>query len=120
MTMYKRHTLGELINALRALPAGARVNGLDPDIHSYRGYYERNAVTPAWDFETDAHGLADTYAKQIGEPIHGWNGGDYSISDSELIYLASPGDTGPAIIGLEADTASGVYEPVLLADDYHF
>lgn len=31
-TGYKRHTLGELVEALRALPDGARVNGLHPDI----------------------------------------------------------------------------------------
>lgn len=114
---YKRHTLGELIEALRALPANAMVHGLDLDVDSYRGYYDRNAIAPGP--SVNAHDLADTYTKQIGNLTHGYKGGEYSVKADELVYYASYGDTGPSIIGLEASD-DGFYRPVLLAEDWRF
>lgn len=117
-TTYERMTLGMLIRALRNLPEGARVRGLGFSVNSYRGYYERNAIGP------NTHGalasrLADIYEEQIGNPIEGYKGGDYNVSADELVYLADYGDTGPCIIGFQ-EVESGLHEPVLLEQDYHF
>lgn len=119
-TTYQRHTLGELITRLRELPADAEVDGLGDEVDSYRGYYERNAIYPARDNIQNPHVLAEKYAAQIGKPTVGWKGGDFRVADDQLVYLAQEGDTGPAIIGLRQNPFTKVYEPVLLAEDWHF
>ena len=114
MKKYTKMTLGDLITALRELPEGAKVRGFGPSIHSYRGYYERNALEPET-FEMDAERTADILSAQEGTLIHGWKGGEYYVSLTEGIYLADLGDVGPIFAGLEA-TEDGVYEPILLDD----
>lgn len=116
--IYKRMTLRELINALRALPEGAIVTGFDTDIESYRGYYERNAVEPDEGTIIPASLAAYELESQIGNSITGYKGGDYVISADELVYYASYGKTGPSIIGLESD--GDFYRLILLGEDYHF
>lgn len=114
---YRRLTLGELITELRQL-GDATVEGLDGAVDSYRGYYERNATQPG-DWQESAAVLATEYRNQIGKPITGYKGGNHTVSADELVYYAGYGDSGPNIIGLEADE-TGVYRPVLLEQDGHW
>lgn len=120
MTTYRVLTLRDLIDKLRALPQGAMVNGMGWQIDSYRGYYERNAVEPG-EFAVPpfATELASSYENQIGKPIEGYKGGDYTVSDDELVYLAGDGDTGPAIIGFE-NVYLNTWRPVLLAESWRY
>lgn len=118
MTTMKRLTLGDLVQELRNLPDGARVNGLGRSVDSYRGYYERNAIEPEWDNELPALALADMLEDDFGKAIWGWKGGHYHVSADEFVYLANPGDTGPVIIGLEFNPKTGIYEPVLLEEEW--
>ena len=114
---FKRMTLGELIAALRLLPEDAVVEGFHPEIFSYRGYYERNAVRKDEGYFNQAH----VAARSLQEPIHGWKGGDYTVQHDELIYLVdSVSDTGPCFIGLAQNAENGRYRPVLLEEDWHF
>lgn len=110
---YETLTLGQLIAALKALPEDAVVLGLGTEIHSYRGYYERNAIEPDLP-NHEARYLADQYQRQIGQPIYGYKGGEWRISDSENVYLASYGDTGPNICGLVPSGEPHVWEPLLV------
>ena len=120
-TVYKRHSLGELIEALRDLPGDTEVYGLTEEIFSYRGYYERPCIAPSREEETHtARHLVETYSRQIGKEITGWKGGDYEVNPRELVYVASRGDTGPSIIGLRKNPFNDLYGPVLLAEDWHF
>lgn len=114
MKIYTKMTLNDLIQGLRALPQEAMIQGFDPDIDSYRGYYERNAVAPA-DYKNQAHVVARSLSEQIGKYIMGYKGGDYYVSGAEGIYLAAYGDTGPCFVGLE-EVEPGVYEPVLVEE----
>src|SRR5690242_13641828 len=77
--LYSRMTLSDLIEALGALPDGALVRGITPSVHSYRGYYERNAVSPN-SLVRGARELGEYLVGEIGKPIHGWKGGDYTVS----------------------------------------
>lgn len=118
MTTYKMLNLNQVIEALFAMPEGSVVIGLDGDLHSDRGYYDRSA-TAHNSTERDAHELADQLNRQIGKEIHGWKGGDYQVNGNLPLYLAEYGDVGPAIIGFVADPNSGVYEPVLLNESWY-
>lgn len=111
---YKPLTLGEFIAALEALGDQAQVRGLLGDIRSYRGYYERNALTPS-EFVHHADFLADLYRRQEGDDIRGWKGGDFKVSLDEQVYYADIGETGPQIAGFQlAD--DGVYELILVEE----
>lgn len=115
MKVYEALSLGEFIELLESL-GNAPVRGFDGKIHSYRGYYERNATSPA-QYMLAADTLANAYRAEIGKPITGWKGGDYTVKASELIYYVHPGDTGAAIAGLERGE-DGVYEPIGVATEY--
>lgn len=119
MSAYQRMTLREFIEALRALPEGAMVRGLSNGVDSYRGYYERNAIDPDAGRTIAATVLADDLTGEDGKAIFGYKGGDYHVSLGELVYVAGYGDTGPAIIGIEP-CEDGIYEAVLLEEDWHF
>lgn len=114
MKTYRKMTLNDLIEALGALPDDAQVAGFNPEIDSYRGYYERNAVEPSAAV-LNAHEVALTLRAQEGKPITGYKGGDYQVNELQGIYLANYGELGPCFCGLE-QRRDGVYEPVLIDD----
>ncbi|QAU06615.1 hypothetical protein SEA_WILLIAMBOONE_112 [Gordonia phage WilliamBoone] len=116
MTTYEPFTLGILIKNLRDLPPDTKVRGLDGIVHSYRGWYDRNATTPTGLTRT-AEELAGWYQSDVGASMSGWKGGVYTISADQLIYYADHGDMGPLIIGLEPTDDDGTYTPVLLVDN---
>jgi hypothetical protein len=110
---YKHMTLQDLIDALKALPEGSKVKGLDNSVHSYQGFYEQNAIPPTRDVVLNAHELAQDLVKEIGSTLYGWKGGEFPCDPAQPVYLA---DTGPAIVGLErADwDIEDLYEPVVV------
>ena len=114
MKQYKTLTLGEVIAELRALPEAAQVTDLDGDLHSYRGFYERSATAPDT-MNWTAAALANHLEGQIGDPIYGWKGGEYAVSENEPLHVAPHGATGPAICGFEP-VGDGVYEPVVITE----
>jgi hypothetical protein len=113
--VYEAMSLGELITKLKEI-GEAPVRGLDGEVDSYRGYYERNATTPC-DSLFPASTLANAYRSEVGKAITGWKGGEYTVSAGELIYYAQQGSTGPAICGLELG-ADGVYELVGVVENF--
>lgn len=112
MKIYKEMTLNEVINALRALPEGARVMGLDGPLHSDRGWYDRSATAPIPDAVWPAPALADVLESQIGNVMRGWKGGEYYVDGNKPVYVADYGTTGPAIGGFEYDPIDDIWEPV--------
>lgn len=114
MKTYTKMTLGDLIEALEALPKDAQVRGFQPYVESYRGYYERNALEPS-NYQATAHAMASYLSNDVGKSITGYKGGDYNVSTREGVYLAAYGDLGPSFGGLE-EVEPGVYEPVLIED----
>lgn len=111
---YTKMTLGGLIAALRELGPEAKVCGFDQDIDSYRGSYERNAVK-ASDVPMAASDMADALESQVGKPIFGYKGGDYTVSIEQGVYLAEYGSMGAVFAGLE-QVEPGLYEPVVVDD----
>lgn len=115
MKVYETLSLQQFIDKLDEL-GDAQVRGLDGEIHSYRGFYERNATTPC-EAVRSARELAAAYRDEVGKEIYGWKGGEYTVRLDELIYYAQPGDTGPCLSALEPDE-DGVYEPVAVQGDF--
>ena len=66
---YTPLTLGEFIDSLEALGDQAQVRGLNGDIRSYRGYYERNATAPC-DLVHHADFLAKDREARKAAPEH--------------------------------------------------
>ncbi len=116
MKTYSVLTLQQIIDALRALPNDPKVYGIDGVLHSDRGYYERSASEQV-DWPTRAYVLADDLEAQIGKPIHGWKGGEYTVRADLPVYIAEYGKTGPAIGGIE-QTTEGRFEFVGIEDTW--
>lgn len=111
MNTYSIKSLDDLIAELRSLPEGSQVRGIQSGvIHSDRGYYERNAVVPDENAVFPAAELADYLEAEIGGPMEGWKGGDYTISGRMPVAYAKYGDTGPYIAGFEQESP-GNYSP---------
>lgn len=115
MKVYESLSLGQLIGKLVEL-GDADVRGLNGEVDSYRGYYERNA-TPPYDGTHAAKAIAMLYLDEVGKEITGYKGGDYTVRAGEQIYYAGWGDCGPAICGLQK-CEDGVYEPVLVNENW--
>lgn len=113
-TSYSLLDLGEVIKALRELPEGSRVKGIESGvIHSDRGYYDRNAVTPSRETTWEPRILADQLASCIGGVMYGWKGGEYPIRSDKPVAYADDGDTGPYLAGF-SEIEPGLYRPVTI------
>lgn len=91
-------TLGELINALEAMPEGAEVVNLR-DAHSYRGYYSDFALElhegtrPATDLLTECKAA-------MGQVFCGYKGGDFVMGALTPVWIASYGSYGEKLMNL--------------------
>lgn len=115
MKSYRAMTLQDLIDELWALPQTAVVDGLEPSVHSYRGFYEQNAIGFEAGLLLNAHELAQALTKEIGSTLHGWKGGEFPCDPAQPVYLADVGDTGDMIVGIEQRSGEDpyIYEPVV-------
>lgn len=91
-------TLGELIAALEAMPAGAEVANLR-EAHSYRGYYSDLA------FERDlgtrpASKLLSECKAALGNTFCGYKGGDYVMDAETPVWVAYYGSCGLKLISV--------------------
>ena len=96
-------TLGTLIDALRLVPAEARVSmlgGSPGDPQSYRGYYDRMAFATVSE-PVMAGSLLALCEEQLGGTLYGYKGGEYPITRGTLLHAAEWGDTGLEICGIE-------------------
>ena len=104
-------TLNQLIRQLNALPAGTLVTGIDSQINSWRGSYDEHAVTPS-STVIGARVLAKRYLRQVGKTVRGWKGGEFPVRLDKPVHLASHGDIGVPITGLEQG-ADGIWTPTV-------
>jgi hypothetical protein len=88
-------TLGELIAALAAAPAGKAVAHGFGNPHSYRGYYDEVAFEPARNITVGDMLAAARSA--LGATFQGWKGGDYVMKEYTDCWLATEGDCGETI-----------------------
>lgn len=123
MRIYQGLKLHEVIEALRALPEGATVRGLQSGfLHGDRGFYVRSALDPAGNdvVELGARSLADHLEAQVGDSMPGWKGGSYYVSLDQPVAVAEEGSTGPYIAGfaLAADALRKhpVYDVIVVTD----
>lgn len=93
-------TLGKLIAALEAMPAGATVVNLEAP-HSYRGYYSDLAFEQGDGTRPAADLLADC-RRAMGEVFQGYKGGDYVMGALTPVWVAHYGCCGPKIMAIEA------------------
>ncbi len=109
---HARHmTLGQLIDALKAMPANEQVrfdfvHMAPTTLHSYRGYYEDLAIGYAnlSDHDVKEMTVAELLAlleKAIGQTFKGYKGGDYVARRTTALWVANLGETGStAIVGV--------------------
>lgn len=109
-------TLGQLIDALEGQkqtnPVRFDFCMVEPTkLNSYRGYYEDLAL--GWKPQTNypkptVADLLATLKKQLGTTVHGYKGGEYVVSRSQILYVANYGDTGStAVVGVDSCGDSG-------------
>ncbi len=87
--------LGELVTILEGL-----VDTTHDDLnhfsfhypHSYRGYYDRLAFEPS-SGESWESMLSDA-KDALGRTYQGWKGGDFTMTENTLCYIAMEGSTG--------------------------
>jgi len=91
-------TLGELIEALEAMPADAQVANLR-DAHSYRGYYIDLAFVRNDDTRPAAELLAECKAA-MGQVFMGYKGGDFVMGARTPVWCAHYGSCGEKLIAL--------------------
>jgi hypothetical protein len=91
-------TLGELIDALEAMPDGAVVANLcDPD--SYRGYYSdlyfehQEGTRPAADLLADCR-------EAMGQAFEGYRGGTYYMNAATPLWIATYGCCGDKLMAV--------------------
>lgn len=109
----KPFTFQGLIDHLATL-GDEPVRGLGYNVHSYRGYYDRPAITPEPEQEWPASTLVEWYTQDIGKTLYGWKGGEYPLRAIQWVYYAEDGDTGPYITGFES--INGAYQPILVEE----
>lgn len=96
-------TLGEMIHRLEqesrqlVLPYGIS------HPHSYRGYYERLAFEVDRDVPRYVGEWIDLARSCIGQTYQGWKGGEYTMAENSLVYVANEGDCGEPITRLWVD-----------------
>lgn len=83
-------TLGELIEALEAMPEGAQVANLR-NPHSYRGYYEDLAFELSEGLRPAEELLAECQAA-MGKAFHGYKGGEYVMGERTPVWVSGYGD----------------------------
>ena len=83
-------TLGELIRALERRPPGRRCTYGFRTAHSYRGFYERVAFTPALGVTVDEMLVAARAA--VGWTFSGWKGGNYTMGLDTIVHISNPGE----------------------------
>lgn len=81
--------LGELISLLERMPQDMVVENGFGGPHSYRGYYERVAFSPALNV-TVASMLAHA-TSALGKTFQGYKGGDYVMDEHTLCHVAEYG-----------------------------
>ena len=94
-------TLGELIEALEAMPEGAEIEGLG-DLDSYRGYYSDLAFEPEAGKKPAAE-ILETCRAAMGQVFEGYKGGEYVMGAKTPLWLAHYGSCGDKIMGINAD-----------------
>ena len=109
---FDQWTLGQLLDALEAVSDKSNAVRFDfcmvapTDLDSYRGYYEDLALGWAPQDGYPAPTVADLLATlkgQLGTTVHGWKGGDYTVSRDQTLYVANPGETGStAVMGVDS------------------
>ena len=100
-------TLGDLIEALFALPAGALEQSVCFELpwlyptrfDSYRGYYDQIAlgVEHVEDLRpggtgTTGRNLQDRACATVGQSFTGWKGGEYKMTARTPVWVDNPGD----------------------------
>jgi len=86
-------TLGEVIEALEAVPPVRRVVFGWLDACSYRGYYDCLALSVACDI--DCGTMLRTVRGAVGQTMPGWKGGEYAMTrDTEVYLVGDASETG--------------------------
>lgn len=104
-------TLGNLIAALEALPAGATIKYIG-EPHSYRGYYCDLAFEPRAGRRLAADVLKEC-TDAMGKVFGGYKGGDFVMGARTPVWIAEYGCCGDKIMQLNPDGSFSTEE-----DDY--
>ena len=94
-------TLGKLIKALEAMPAGAQVSNIN-GAHSYRGYYDDLAFERGEGTQPASELLAKC-RDAMGRVFDGYKGGDFVMHENTPVWIAEYGNCGQMLMGFHPD-----------------
>ena len=98
-------TLGELIEALEAMPPDAAIDGLSCELISYRGYYSDLAIRPA-NGECAVRALLSACPDAMGECFDGYKGGDFYMTANTPMWVSAYGTaSGDRLMGFNFASA---------------
>ena len=92
-------TLGDLIAALEQMPPETPVNFDAP--HSYRGYYCDLAFERSMETVFASQALSVCKSECLGKVFTGYKGGDYVMSKTTPVWIASYGCCGERFMQLK-------------------
>lgn len=93
--------LGQLIERLKKEDPAKVVRHGFHNPHSYRGYYEDVAFEPAPNARVVD--MLDSATSALGATFQGWKGGDFTMDEHTLVWLAFEGACGESIGGALLD-----------------
>lgn len=94
-------TLGAIIDRLKQFEPEAMIDGIAFP-HSYRGYYSDLAFEKI-EYQRTAIALLEDCRSVLGMTLQGYKGGDYDMSQSTPVWIASYGSCGTRIIEITDD-----------------
>jgi hypothetical protein len=110
----KQLTLGRLIEQLFTLDPARRMEGVG-NPHSYRGYYCDLAFELLLEPYTTVGQFHAAATGAMGQVFVGYKGGDFVMGAKTPLWIASYGNTGDRLIGL--DTNGEVVRLITAPDD---
>lgn len=93
-------TLGKLIDLLKEIDGERLIQGIiEP--HSYRGYYIDLAFEPMEGKPNSVEGALGIAKSCMGEIFTGYKGGDFQMGRNTPLFIASYGNCGNRLMGLD-------------------
>lgn len=97
--------LGEMIEALSfcapSKPVRFEDGRMPGSLGSYRGYYERLALSRDGEAPITADALREMLLAMVGQRLHGYKGGMYTMKAETEMHAAEYGACGDEIVGID-------------------
>lgn len=101
--MYIKQILEQLGSLVDNSHEELYIAGVSREFCSYRGHYSELCVTPSVGRKMTVCEFSNVLADQIGNTYEGYKGGEYTMTEGTELYMATYGNLGEKIVGIEKD-----------------